>query len=87
LQAEIGVTRDSVNLILSASTEKDSIIHEKDQIIVSQSKIISLKDQVITTQEKENSDLKKNIKHYKKQRNIAYVGSGGLFILSLLLLL
>lgn len=83
----MGVVRDSLNLIVLASTEKDSIIFEKDQIIISQTKILNLKDQVITTQEKENSDLKKNIKHYRRQRNIAYVGSSGLFIVTLLLLL
>jgi hypothetical protein len=87
LQAEIGVVRDSVNLISLASVQKDSIIIEQVQIIENKDKIIGVKDQIITTQESQIADLKHNAKVYRRQRNIAYITSGGIFIATLILLL
>jgi hypothetical protein len=87
LKAEIGVTRDSLNLITKQSVEKDSIIIDQKHIITEKDTIITTKDKVIQTKDEHISDLNHNIKGYKRQRNISYITSGGVFILTLLLLL
>ena len=87
LKAEIGVTRDSLNLITKQSLEKDSIIIDQKGIITEKDTIITTKDKVIETKDNHISDLNHNIKVYKKQRNISYITSGGIFILTILLLL
>jgi hypothetical protein len=87
LKTEIGVTRDSLNLITKQSIEKDSVIIDQKHIISEKDIIITTKDKVIQTKDEHISDLNHNIKVYKKQRNISYIASGGVFILTLLLLL
>jgi hypothetical protein len=87
LKAEIGVTRDSLGLITKQSLEKDTIIVEQKQIIAEKDTVIVAKDKIIETKDKHISDLNHNIGVYKKQRNIAYISSGGIFILTILLLL
>jgi hypothetical protein len=87
LKAEIGVTRDSLNLITKQSVQKDSIIIDQKHIILEKDTIITNKNKVIETKDEHISDLNHNIKVFKKQRNISYITSGGIFILALLLLL
>jgi len=87
LKAEIGVTRDSLNLITKQSVQKDSIIIDQKHIILEKDTIITNKNKVIETKDEHISDLNHNIKVFKKQRNISYITSGGIFILTLLLLL
>lgn len=87
LKSEIGVTRDSLVLIRKQSLEKDSIIFEKGCVIIEKDTIIARKDKVIETKDKNISDLNHNIRVYKKQRNTAYATTGGIFILTLLILL
>ena len=87
LKAEIGVTRDSLNLITKQSLEKDSIIIDHKHIISEKDTIITTKDKVIETKDSHISDLNHNIKVHKKQKNISYITSGGIFIITILLLL
>ena len=87
LQSEIGVTRDSVNILVKQGLEKDTIITEHKAIITEKNGIINTKDQVITEKDNQISDLKHNVKSYRRQRNMAYITSGGLFILTIILLL
>lgn len=87
LQSEMGVTRDSVTILIKQSLEKDTIIAEHKGIITEKDGIINIKDQVITEKDNQISDLKHNVKVYRRQRNIAYISSGGLFILTMILLL
>ena len=87
LKAEIGVTRDSVHILVKQGLEKDTVINEHKAIIVEKNGVIDLKDQVIDKKDNQISDLEHNTKVYRRQRNGAYVGSGVLFILTLILLL
>ena len=82
--AVLGVTRDSLNIIVKQSAEKDSLINDYKTIILVKNNIIDLKDGVITERENQTVDLNKNITTVKKQRNTAYGVAGISIILTIL---
>jgi hypothetical protein len=87
LKAELGVTRDSIDLYVKQGLQKDSVIIDQKGIIVEKGAIIMDKDRIIGERDNQIKDLNHNIGVYKKQRNWAIGGGGGLFILTILLLL
>lgn len=87
LKAELGVARDSIGLYVKQGLQKDSVIIDQKGIIVEKDAIITDKTEIIGQRDNQIKDLNHNIGVYKKQRNWAIGGSGGLFILTILLLL
>lgn len=87
LKAELGVARDSIGLYIKQGLEKDSVILDQKSIIIEKDTIINQKTQIIGQRDNQINDLNHNISVYKKQRNWAIGGSGGLLILTILLLL
>jgi hypothetical protein len=85
--AELGVARDSINLYVKQGIQKDSVIIEQKGIITEKDGVIGKKTEIITERDNQIKDLNHNVKVFKRQRNIALGGSGGLLILTLLLLL
>lgn len=87
LKAELGVSRDSIGLYIKQGLQKDSVIIDQKDIITEKSAIIIDKDRIIGERDDQIKDLNHNVGVYKKQRNWAIGGGGGLFILTILLLL
>ena len=82
--AVLGVTRDSLSIIIKQSAEKDSLINDYKTIISVKNNIIDLKDGVITERENQVVDLNKNMTTVKRQRNTAYGVAGVSIILTIL---
>ena len=82
--AVLGVTRDSLNIIMKQSAEKDSLINDYKTIISIKNNIIDLKGGIITERENQVIDFNKNIKTVKRQRNTAYGVAGISIILTIL---
>jgi hypothetical protein len=82
--AVLGVTRDSLSIIIKQSAEKDSLINDYKTIMLVKTDIINLKDGVITEREKQVVDLNKNMATVKRQRNTAYGVAGVSIILTIL---
>jgi hypothetical protein len=87
LKAELGVARDSISLYAKQGLEKDSVILDQKSIINEKDTIITNKTQIISERDNQIKDLNHNIGVFKRQRNYAIGGSGGLLILTILLLL
>lgn len=80
----LGITRDSVNILVKQNAEKDTLINDQKSIIFRKDNIINTKDGIITQKDNQVVDLNKNIKTIKKQRNTAYGISGISIILAIL---
>lgn len=87
LKAELGVARDSIGLYVKQGLEKDSVILDQKEIIKEKDGVITNKTEIIGERDNQIKDLNHNIGVFKRQRNYAIGGSGGLLILTILLLL
>jgi hypothetical protein len=84
-KAELGVARDSINILVNKSKTQDTIIQQYSGVVGLKDSVINLKNEIIINKDFQIKDLNKNVKTLKKQRNIAVVGGAFTVILTIVL--
>jgi len=83
LKTELNLSRDSINIYTNISLQKDSIVLDQRNIIKENGDIITVKNSILSEKDKKIIDLNKNIKHYKKQRNVTILTGAALIVLTI----
>jgi hypothetical protein len=84
-KAELGVARDSINILVNKSKTQDTIIQQYSGVVGLKDSVINLKNEIIINKDFQIKDLNKNVKTLKKQRNSAVVGGAFTVILTIVL--
>lgn len=83
--AELGVARDSINILVNKTKTQDTIIQQYGRVVELKDTVINLKNQVIVQKDLQISDLNKNVTTLKNQRNGAIAGGAFGVILGIVL--
>lgn len=72
--AELGVARDSINILVNKTKTQDTVIQQYSRVVELKDTVINLKNQTIVQQNLQITDLNKNVRTLKDQRNGAIAG-------------
>ncbi len=72
--AELGVARDSIDILVNKTKTQDTIIQKYDSVLVLKDTVINLKNNIITQRDLQIVDLNKNARTLKNQRDGAIAG-------------
>ena len=71
--AELGVARDSINILVNKTKTQDTIIQQYGRVVELKDTVINLKNQVIVQKDSQIKDLNTNVTTLKHQRNTAII--------------
>lgn len=83
--AELGVARDSINILVNKTKAQDTIIQQYGRVVELKDTVINLKNQTIVQKDLQITDLNKNVRTLKDQRNGAIAGGAFGIILGIVL--